>query len=305
MKKRLVFIIGPTAAGKTDIAISLAKKIRAEIISCDSMQLYKGMDIIAAKPSPKQLKSVKHHLISVIPPSEEHSAWQYRKAVLKIINQIISKDKIPLFVGGTGLYLSALLDGIFKSPPIKKGLRESLYKQAKKFGCLYMHERLKAVDPLAAGKIHPHDLKKTIRALEVFLSTNKPISQLQKNRRGLEGKFSYLLIGINMPRSLLYARINARVDRMFKQGLEGEVRRLLALKLSKTACVAIGIKELKGYLENSYGLKQAKDLIKRNTRHYAKRQLTWFKKDKRVQWINIGRNQKPAAIAEKLWKKYF
>ena len=302
-KIRLVFLVGPTAVGKTGTAIHLAKRLNSEIISCDSMQLYKSMDIITSKPKKNELKKVPHHLIGVISPDKEYNVTKYRSAALKKIGEIVKKKRIPLFVGGTGLYMSVLLDGIFKVDARDQKFRDRLYEGAKRFGSVYLHEKLQKVDPAAARKIHPNDLKRIIRALEVFNVTGKPISQLQKQRKGLPDNYDVKIFCLNMDRDKLYKRIDGRVEKMFKEGLIKEAKNLLGMKLSKTASVAIGLKELKGYLEGSCDLQEVKDVMKRNTRQYAKRQLTWFRRDKRVQWVNIKSNETSAEVANRIWKK--
>ena len=302
-KIRLVFLVGPTAIGKTGVAIYLAKKLNSEIISCDSMQLYKGMDIITSKPNRSTLEKVPHHLIGVISPGREYNVTKYRSAALKEIIKIVKKKRVPLFVGGTGLYMSVVLDGIFNVDAQDQKFRDLFYKKAQRFGSVYLHKKLQEVDAPAACKIHPNDLKRIIRALEVFNVTGKPISQLQKQRKGLSDNYDVKIFCLNMDRGKLYKRIDERVERMFRDGLIKEAKKLLSMKLSKTASVAIGLKELKGYLEGSCDLQEAKDLMKRNTRQYAKRQLTWFRKDKRVQWINIKDNETSTEVAKRLWKK--
>lgn len=300
MNKRIVFIVGPTAVGKSEIAVALAKKINAEIISCDSMQIYKEMNILTSKPSITLRKKIPHYLIDLISPSKEYNVSDYNKEALKIIKKIFKKGKIPIFVGGTGLYVSVLIDGIFKGRAKNQRIRNKLYELSKSKGNRYIYNRLKKVDPEAAGKIHPNDKKRIIRALEVFESLGKPISLLQKQRKGLKDKYDIEVFCLNMKRSNLYKRIDQRVERMFENGLINEVKGLLRSRLIKTASYAIGIQELKGYFDGLYDLEETKRLIKRDTRHYAKRQLTWFRKDKRINWVNVGYNEKPVQTANKI-----
>jgi len=305
MKEKIIFIVGPTASGKTAAAAILAKKINAEIISCDSMQVYKGMDIITSKPSSAQRKKVPHHLLNVISPAVNYDVARYRRAAVKAAGDILKKGKLPLFVGGTGLYVSLLLDGIFKQKAPEPSARRRLYKLADRHGGLYLYNRLRKLDPEAASRIHSHDLKRMIRALEVYAATGQPISKLQQQRRGLSADHDVVIFCLDLERSLLYHRIDRRVDQMFKKGLGREVKRLLRTRLGRTASCAIGIKELKGYFQGQYGLEEAKRLIKLNTRRYAKRQLTWFRKDSRIKWIKVATNDSPKETARKLWKKYF
>ncbi|MFH1396952.1 MAG: tRNA (adenosine(37)-N6)-dimethylallyltransferase MiaA [Candidatus Omnitrophota bacterium] len=303
MRKKIIFIVGPTATGKTDIAVDLVKRIKAEIISCDSMQIYKGLDIITSQPSLGLRKKIPHHLISVISPGKEYNVSQYRKAALKKIKKVLDKGKIPLLVGGTGLYMTILLDGIFDIKAENKNIRRKLHKEASKLGSQHLHSRLKVIDPAAALKIHPNDAKRIIRALEVYEVSGKPISELQKHRVGLWDKYDIKIFCLNMPRAELNNRIEKRVDKMLKNGLIGEVKKLLKKKLSRTASYAIGLKEIKGHLNGEYDLETTKQLITRNTSLYAKRQLTWFRKDKRIQWVNINSKENHQQVAERLFKK--
>jgi len=303
MKEKIIFIVGPTSMGKTETAVFLAKKMNAEIVSCDSMQLYKYMDIITSKPSRQLRRRVVHYLIDIILPQETYDVWRYRKDAISKIKEILNKSKVPIFAGGTGLYMSILIDGIFKVKSQNKNIRARLYRQAAQFGSDYLHERLKHRDPQAVCKIHPNDTKRIIRALEVYQITGQPISKLQRQRQGLWDKYDIRIFCLNTERHRLYQRIDERVDRMFEQGLVSEVKKLLKKNLSRTAACAIGIKELKGYFTGDYDLEEARRLIKRNTRLYAKRQLTWFRKDKRIQWIEVNHRDKPKDIAEKIWKE--
>jgi len=290
-KQQVIFIVGPTAVGKTRIAVSLAKKIGAEIISVDSMQVYKGMQIITSAPDKKTAGKIKYHLIGTIPPTRQYNVSRYRSDALRAMKGIIRRKKTPLFVGGTGLYVSVLLDGLFKQKAQDKQLRQRLYEEAGKLGAGTLHKRLKIVDPIAAKKIHPNDIRRIARALEVFEVTGKPISELQKQRRGLADEFNVKIFCINMDRKKLYEIIDKRLDKMFREGAAKEVKKLLKSRLSKTASYAIGIREIKGYLDGLYDLKQARQLMKHNTHLYAKRQLTWFRKDRRINWVEIKPRQ--------------
>ncbi|MCK9594813.1 MAG: tRNA (adenosine(37)-N6)-dimethylallyltransferase MiaA [Candidatus Omnitrophica bacterium] len=285
MRTKLIFLVGPTAAGKTDLAASLAKKINAEIISCDSMQVYKGMDILTSKPPAGIRKKVPHHLIDVVNPSCEYNVSRYRSQAMKMVCGIVKKGKTPFFVGGSGLYMSVMVDGIFEVKTEDRALRKILYKQAQKYGSRKLYADLLKADPQAAARIHPNDAKRIIRALEVFKVSGKPISRMQAERKGLSGEYDIRIFCLDMPREELDKRIDLRVDRMFRQGLVKEVKKLLKARLSRTAAMAIGIKEVKGYLNGEYGLQEAKTLIKKNTRKYARRQMTWFRKDKRIVWF--------------------
>jgi tRNA dimethylallyltransferase len=219
------------------------------------------------------------------------------------MQDILKRGKLPLFVGGTGLYIAVLLDGIFKARAENKDIRDRLYRQVEIKGSVYLHRKLGEVDPQAAAKIHPNDTRRIVRALEVFEVTGRPISQLQKERRGLYDAYRVRIFCLDMPRDELYKRIERRVQKMFKEGLIPEVKRLLKLKLSRTAQYAIGINELKGYFEGAYDLAAAKELMQKNTRNYAKRQLTWFRKDKRIEWLRLSAKDTSATTANKIYEK--
>ena len=305
MKERIIFITGPTAAGKTEVAAELAKKLKTEIISCDSMQVYRGMDIISCKPGAALRKKIRHHLLGAVSPEEEYDVFRFRREALKKISALLKKGKTPLLAGGTGLYISALIDGIFDLSKQDNNLRRRLYKEIKRRGSIFLHRRLEKVDPQAAKKIHPHDARRIVRALEVFFLAGRPISEMQRERQGLAADYALRIFCLDLKRSELYRRIDTRVDKMFAQCLVGEVRSLLKKKLSKTSSSAIGIKEIKGHFDGLYDLEEAGRLIKRNTRRYAKRQMSWFRRDKRIIWIKISQRDSPRKIAAKIWKKSF
>jgi tRNA dimethylallyltransferase len=301
-KAEIIFLVGPTAIGKSRIAMHLARKLNAEIISLDSMQIYKGMDIISAKPTALMKKKIRHHLDSVVAPSRSFNASDYRKAAARCVKDIIRRRKIPLFVGGCGLYMSAVLDGIFTEKTKDRAIRNRLEQEAKKLGKEAIYERLRSVDPAAALKIHPNDLRRVIRALEVYEKCGTPISELQKKRKGIAADYNIMVFGLNMDRAALYSRINKRVDSMFERGLLKEARRLLKSRLSRTASAAIGIREIKEYIKGGYSLEETRNLIQRNSRLYAKRQLTWFKKDKRVRWLQIKDKESAQNISMRIRK---
>lgn len=285
-KPKIFFLVGPTAVGKSRTAILLAQKLNAEIISLDSMQVYKGLDILSSKPTRDMLKKARHHLLDIVSPEDEFDAAAYRRLAVRKINEIHRKGKIPLFAGGTGLYMNVVINGIFKDAGKDESLRKRLYAQVKTKGSQFLYKKLKRIDPPAASKIHPHDVRRIIRALEVHSVTGRPISALWNKRRGLSDKYEITLFGLNKDRERLYNDINRRVDEMFTRDVVNEARGLLKRKLSRTCGQAIGLKEIKGYIDGQYGLECAKELMKRNTRNYAKRQLTWFRKDKRIRWID-------------------
>ena len=291
MKNKIFVIVGPTASGKTDTAFELARQMNGEIISCDSMQVYKEMPIVTQMPPLAYLKAIPHHMISKIPPEEEYSAAGFVNNAKPLIEGMIEKGKIPIIVGGTGLYVKALIDGLFPSPPKDERFRKKMEDKVKKHGPAALHEELKRKDPDTAKKIHSNDIRRIIRALEILELTGIPMSEHKPNTRGIAEEYEIILLGLNMPRKYLYEKINDRIEKMFKDGVVEEVRQLLKKhKLSKTAGSALGIKELSGYIKRQYGLKEAVELLKRNTRRYAKKQLTWFRSDKRIRWFDEGKS---------------
>lgn len=288
-RKKVVFITGPTGAGKTAISIKLAKKINGEIICCDSMQVYKGMDVLTAQPSKKETSIVEHHLFRIKKPTENFSVAQYRKLALKKIKEIHKRPKIPIFVGGAGLYAQALLDGLFSSPGEDVDLRRRLHRYAEKYSVFKLYKKLKKIDPQAATVINKNDLRRIVRALEVRKLTGKTISELKKSTKGgIWGLYEIDLFCIfYQGRAKLYERINDRVEEMFRKGLVSEVRKLSKIKLSKTASQALGIRQVSDFLEGKCSLDQAKAALKKDTRRYAKRQLSWFRRDQRIRWIPL------------------
>jgi len=289
LKKKVIVIVGPTASGKTNLAVNLAKKINGEIISADSMQAYKGMDIISQSPTPLERSRAKHHLISFLDPRKEYSAVMFSKKADKTIADIVRRKKTPIVVGGSGLYVKALIDGVFPSKGKDEAFRERLRSEAKKNGNDFLHARLREIDPVSAGKIHPNDVKKIIRALEIYETHKKTKSHLQKKTKGIKDKYDVRMFGITMERKILYEKINARVDEMFKRGLVAEAKRLLTHAGGATSSLALGVKEARGFLEGSYGIGEAAEALKKNTRRFAKRQLTWFRADRRIKWIDINK----------------
>lgn len=306
MKKRIIILLGPTGVGKTEIAINLAKLLNAEIISSDSMQVYRYMDIGTAKPSLEQRKEVTHYMIDIVNPWEYFSTGHYIMMVNKIIEKIFEKDKIPLIVGGTGLYLRAMTEGIFKGPDADWSLRIKFLEEEKKQpGTLY--NLLKKIDPAVAEKVSPSDLRRTVRALEVFFKEKKKISELQKElTKPLP--YEFIKIGLTRDRKELYRMIEERVDKMIESGLIEEVRKVLTLikknaitYLPLPALQAIGYKEIAGYLADLYCISEAIRLIKKRTKMYAKRQYTWFRKEKDIKWFNITGIHDAKIIAEKVF----
>jgi tRNA dimethylallyltransferase len=281
----VIFIIGPTAIGKTEAAYQLALKLKAEIISCDSMVIYKEPRIITSKPPEHMLKEIPHHFINIISVEESYSVYDYFTAATKTIQDIFARICPVVICGGSGLYVKALLDGIFEGVGKDEDLRKKLEEQAKIHGKDYLYEELKKVDPETAAKVS--DLRRIIRALEVYHLTGKPLSKKKQEAKGLWGTLPIKIFGLALRRETLYERINKRVDEMFTRGAVKEVEDLLKLNLSLTAQKIIGIKEISGYLKGEYNIEAAKELMKKNTRNFAKRQLTWFRADKRTEWLEI------------------
>jgi tRNA dimethylallyltransferase len=288
-KTPLVVILGPTAVGKSELAIELAQKFVLEIINADSMQIYRGMDIGSAKPSLKERSLVTHHLIDIKDPDEEFSAAQFKEEAKSRITSLAQENKLTLVVGGTGFYIRALAKGLFPAPSADLRLREELKEKEKTRGKWTLYRELEKVDPKAASTIHPNDTFRIIRALEIFYLTGTPISQQQKKHQFKDSHFKALKIGLMRDRSEIYHRIEQRVDNMIKGGLVDEVKQLLNRGYSPTIkpFQSLGYKQILGYLQGSLSMDEAVRLIKRNTKRYAKRQLTWFRKDPDIRWFTL------------------
>ena len=289
MKREIIVICGPTAVGKTEYAIETALRMNGEIVSCDSMQLYKYMDIGSAKPTAEEQARVRHYLVDQIDPAEAFSAAKYQTLAKAAIEEIFAKGKTPVIAGGTGLYLNALLyDMDFSAPPRNDAYRDQLYKEAEEFGPAYLHQKLLRIDSDAAARIHPNNIKKVIRALEAAEEGAK-VKDFSKDLTPTQD-YSAVLVGLTRNRGELYDRINRRVDILIEKGLLEEVRNLLAKGLTEAdiSMKGIGYKEIIAYYHGQYSLEEAIDLVKKNTRHYAKRQLTWFKRYKDMKWFNIS-----------------
>ncbi|KJJ83311.1 tRNA delta(2)-isopentenylpyrophosphate transferase [Candidatus Omnitrophus magneticus] len=300
MKPIVVFIAGPTSSGKTDTALSLARILKTEIISCDSMQVYKGMDILTHAPSDDILKEVKHHLVKFIPLEEEYNAVSFKSDAEKIIARLAKDGKIPIISGGTGLYMKILMDGIFEGADFNSDLRNSLEKRAEKEGGVALHDELQKIDPVTAKKLFPNDVRRVIRALEVYHTTGTPMSEKKKDLKdiGIAGAYDCRMFGLSLERNILYDRINNSVDKMLGEWLVQAVERILKKTLSKTAAKALGIKEIKAYLNGGWTLDKAVNELKKNTRHYAKRQLTWFRAEKKIKWLDA--DKEPEKIAREI-----
>ena len=283
----LLAIVGPTASGKSYLAVHLARHFGGEVINCDSLQLYRHFDIGTGKLTSREQHGIPHHLINVLDPADQFAAGEYARLAKRAISMIEARGKLPIIVGGTGFYLRALIDGLFRGPARIPELRERLRLRAGQKGRSYLHRILQRVDPQAAVKIHPNDLPKTIRALEVFLETRRPISSLfLEGRQALEG-YEVLKLGLFPSRDALYERINQRTRSMFENGLIEEVRNILAQGISDAVPPfrSLGYNEALQYLEGKIDLEESIRLTQNRTRQYAKRQMTWFRRESGIHWI--------------------
>ena len=303
MNFNIIFIVGPTAVGKSDVAFQLAQKINGEIISCDSMQIYKEINIASGKPSKKILEKIPHHLVGVLSVKEDFNVAQFFSLVEKAIQSIHKRKKVPIIVGGSGLYMQVLLDGIFQQKAIDPKLKMRLEKELKEKGAEALYQRLKKVDPNAALRVHPNNTRRLIRALEANALSQEHFSKVRQSRDGLLGKYDIKIFALNRKREELYSRINSRVEKMFDHGIVEEIKALNTSSLSQTAKQLIGVKEVLGYLQGEYDLEKAKYLMQLNTRHFAKRQLTWFRKDKRLEWITIESDEPTQNVVEKIFRE--
>jgi len=290
MKEKLFILTGPTAVGKTDLSIEIAKYFNGEIISADSMQIYKFMDIGTAKIKEHEMKGIPHHLIDIILPDEKFTVSNYKKLAMDKISEIDNAGKLPLLVGGTGLYINSLVYELdFASIAPNYSLRQKFEDLAMNFGNDYLHKYLSEVDLVSSHKINPNDIKRIIRALEIFETTGKPMSEQNKNFRDLNDKYQLSMICLNMDRAKLYERINTRVDIMIEKGLLEEVSSILNMGYDESliSLQAIGYKEIIQYFNNLCSLDEAIEKIKQGSRNYAKRQLTWFRRDNRIKWLDV------------------
>ncbi|XID94415.1 tRNA (adenosine(37)-N6)-dimethylallyltransferase MiaA [Paenibacillaceae bacterium WGS1546] len=293
----LLALVGPTAVGKTALSLRLAKALDAEIISGDSMQVYRRMDIGTAKLMPGEREGVPHHLIDIREPDYPFSASEFQKLCEDKINEIHTRGKLPFIVGGTGLYVESVCYGFrFQSIGADEPFRAEMRAFAREHGAQALHGKLRAVDPASADKLHPNDEGRIIRALEVHRLTGRPLSEAQEQSRGDEKRSPYrlCLIGLTMERAELYARIDRRVDEMLEAGLVEEVRRLLDEGVPREAVAmrGLGYKEIAAYLAGETNYAEAVDILKRDTRHFAKRQLSWFRHMKGLEWIEVGEGAK-------------
>ncbi|MCM2359705.1 MAG: tRNA (adenosine(37)-N6)-dimethylallyltransferase MiaA [Geobacteraceae bacterium] len=286
-KIKIVIVLGPTCSGKTELAVRLAERCDGEIVNADSMQVYRGMEIGTAKPSPELLRRVPHHLIGIVDPDADFSASDFRREAARTIADIHRRGRRAFVVGGTGLYIKALLKGLVDSPSGAETIRQELQETARRLGSGELLRRLAEVDPETAGRLHPNDQVRIVRALEVYLQSGRPISRFRSEHDFAGDYYDCLKIGIAVERGELYRRIEERVERMMAEGFLEEVRGLLAhgFGAGLKSMRAIGYKELCAFLAGAYPLEEAVRLIKRDTRRYAKRQLTWFRQDDEINWV--------------------
>jgi len=310
----IVCIVGQTAVGKSAMAIELARKIGAEIVSADSMQIYRGLDILSAKPSPAERQAIPHHLIDIAGPGEQFDVARYVRLAREAVADIRGRGRMPLVVGGSGMYVRALLDGIFAGPGRDAVLRDRLEREVAEEGLAPLHERLKKLDPEAGARIHPHDKKRIIRALEVYECSGRTVSSLQAEwdaepspcgegacfSAGLQCRAA--LFGLRRTREEIRQRSDERVERMFAQGAVEEVKSILGVGVDSSAAIlqSLGLDEIREYLKGRCALAEAKELLKKNTRAFAKRQMTWFGRDPRIQWIDVREGEAPDTTAERI-----
>lgn len=302
MSGKIVVIAGPTASGKTELSLALAERLNGEIVSADSMQIYRGMDIGTAKPTLEERRGIAHHMLDVAEPGEDWSVSRYEQQAALCIDDILRRGRLPILCGGTGLYINAVISGAgFQASGADSGIRAALEKQWDEQGAAAMCARLRSVDPESADRLHPNDRRRIIRALEVYELTGETISEHNRRTRRQPARYDAVMLGLKTdPRDILYQRIDRRVGRMVEQGLLHEVETLWRRgALRGTAAQAIGYKELVDYFEGRLSLQSALDAICQKSRNYAKRQLTWFQADDRIHWIVYNTVEATAQITEK------
>lgn len=297
-KQKVVVIGGPTASGKTNLSIKLAQKINGEIVSADSMQIYKEMNIGTAKPDEEEKQGIQHYMMDIINPDERYSVADYKRQAKTAIREIINKGKVPIVVGGTGLYIDSLIYEIeYVELETDLEYRKQLEERVEKEGLQELYKEAKSIDECAMEKISPNDRKRILRVLEIYKQTGKTKTELDKqSRKNVE--YDYKVFAINMDREILYDRINKRVDLMFEQGLVDEAQNILKSNYSKTSMNAIGYKEFIPFFNHEISLLEVKENIKRQTRRYAKRQLTWFKRNKDINWIYVDEQSEFSKILD-------
>jgi len=302
---QVLAIVGPTASGKTTLSILLAEKLRGEIISADSRQIYKFLNIGTAKPSTEDLHRVPHHFIDILDPDQEYNAAEYGQQARSKIEELLKQGIQSIIVGGSGLYIRAVIDGVFKGPGKDSKIREQLEKEAKRFGAEMLFEKLKRIDPVSAAKMDASKVRRVVRALEVYSITGKPISDLHSAQE-TRAPFEVLQYALEWERKTLYDRINHRIDEMMEKGLVEEARELKTRGyiFGMNALNTVGYKETFDFIEGKLVKEEMVRLIKQNSRRFAKRQLTWFRADKRVRWISVNEQTNWDQIAEMIQKEF-
>lgn len=301
MKKKIILIVGPTASGKTFASVEIAKHINSEIISSDSMQIYKYMDIGTAKVTEDEKNGIVHHMIDIVEPDVSYTVSEFRNDAGKIIEKLHSEGKIPVIAGGTGLYVNSIIyDLDFSNTVSNPAIRQELEKLLEEKGKEHLHGILESLDPVSAGKIHCNNVKRVVRALEVYRITGIPFSEQNTDFRKNSEQYDFIIIGLNMDREVLYKRINERVDKMIEAGLVKEVESLMKKGYNRDlqSMQGIGYKEVTAFLDGEIPLEESVRLIKRNSRRLAKRQFTWFRPDKRIKWIDVDPENKIKLIED-------
>lgn len=297
-KQPLIILTGPTAVGKTDLSLQLAKAVNGEIISADSMQVYRFMDIGTAKITQKEMQGIKHYLIDVLDPADDFNVVAFQQMAKRAMDEIYSKGKIPIVTGGTGFYIQALLYDTSFEKTSESIYREQMTRYYEQYGAHMLHERLKEIDPVSYKEIHENNVKRVIRALEFYYDTGYPISKHNTEERKKGSPYNFAYFVLNLKRELLYDRIEKRIDLMIENGLVEEVRKLLSMGCTKdmVSMQGLGYKELIPYLNGECTLEEAVYILKRDTRHFAKRQLTWFRREKEVIWVDKSAFSSTGAI---------
>ena len=289
--QKLIVLVGPTAIGKTELSLTLAKEFGCEIISMDSMQIYKYMDIGTAKPTQEERSQIPHHLVDFVDPADEYNVSRFVSDARSSIGEIQGRDMLPMIVGGTGLYMRGLLEGIFEIAAVPESIRAKLEETAREKGLDYLFDKLTEHDPESAARLHPNDRQRVMRAMEVYQATGVPwskhLKEQQQQKEAVKRDFITLKIGLHRDREKLYERINRRVDIMVEQGLLDEVEKLLAMGYTPelNSMQSIGYKHMLNYIDSTWSWEQALELLARDTRHYAKRQFTWFGRDPEIHWF--------------------
>jgi tRNA dimethylallyltransferase len=297
-----VVIVGPTAVGKSQVGIHLAQAWGTEVLTADSRQVYRGMDIGMDKPTLEERQGVPHRLIDLVPPDQPFNVGEYRRQALMEIERLHREGRIPLIVGGTGLYVRALLRGLWEGPPADWDFRRTLEREASAHGPDVLHRRLVEVDPESAARLHERDLVKIIRALEVHHLLGRPLSEAHRRHAFAERPFTPLVIGLIRDRPALYRRVDERVEAQLDKGLVEETRHLLAMGYGRHlgSMKGLGYRQIAGYLAGEYDFGEAVRRLKRDTRHFAKRQMTWFRKEPGIQWICVQEGEQPATVAAQI-----